>query len=230
MKLLKPFTQQFKTFLAKSYSKPFIVICLLVTGIGAVNSLYVVSNLKDSIDTKITQRQEELGKLFDEQDTKAEAEYQIALQKYNQCLQNYKESHPGSDSSYIPNFLHGCGSQPFRAGYSVIGDTIFGNRYPARYLEDSYYRELIRVKDASSSQLFFEKLGLGWWGLIALAAVFLINILIIVVKFLKSLVPIFIGGSRNAKINVGQMPAFQRYVLLIVLLILITLVFIFIKL
>ena len=149
------------------------------------------------------------------------------MQEYNQCLQSYKETHPGSDYGYVPSFLSGCGYRPFRAGYDVIGDTIFGNKYPARYLEDSYYRELTHIKENSSFQLFIEKFGIGWWGIIAIVIVFLLNFFVALVKLFAKYAPILIrtGGLqiKLAKTNIGNMPIFQRYLLLLVLLILIML-------
>lgn len=57
---------------------------------------------------------------------------------------------------------------------------------PLRYVEylenDSSYKELNRIKKTSSFQLFTENFGVGWWGVIALAIVFLINILIALIK------------------------------------------------
>src|SRR3989338_1327539 len=59
-----PFTEQFKQFFSHKFSKPFMVICLGVIVAGAIHAGYVVSNLKQDIDVKIAQREEELkGKL-----------------------------------------------------------------------------------------------------------------------------------------------------------------------
>lgn len=87
---------------------------------------------------------------------------------------------------------------------------------------------------ASRFRPFFESFGLGWWGVIALLAVFLVNILIAAMKHLKHFVLVVIkkGGEHIALIknNVRDLPTFQRYLLLIALLMFITLAFILIKL
>lgn len=232
MIFLQPFAQQFKSFLAKSYSKPFIVICVLVIGLGAVNSFYVVLNLRGDIDTQIAQRKSELNAIYDEQDEKADATYQELIKKNDECWDDFKNNKAKYDVDSLSDWEtyltrnRVCGHRPISA-YHV-------NRFEYQYLTDPTYKELNRIKNAPSYQLFFEKLGFGWWGVIALAAVFLINVLVVMVKFLKSVVPIVIRGGRKqlglTKSNVWNMPAFQRYALFIALLILATLVFILIKL
>jgi len=228
--MTNPFINQFKLFFSKSYSKPFVVLCALIITSGALYSLYTVSDLRKNIDAKITQRQEELGKLFDEQDAKNEAEYQAALEIYNRCLAEFKQTRIGINNlDYTRLLRRSCGFRPYTGVY-----IIWGNRYPVRYLQDSYYRELTRIKNTSDLQLFFEKLSFGWWGVIALAAVLIINILIILIKFLKTTIFMFIRVGNNqailAKNNINNMPAFQKYLLLIAVLTLATLVFILIKL
>lgn len=86
---------------------------------------------------------------------------------------------------------------------------------------------------ASDFELFIQKFGFGWWGVIALVAVLLINLLIPLVKLCAKYVPIAIktGGAQTklTKANIQNMPAFQRYLLLIALGILIVLILILVR-
>ncbi len=178
-----PLTEQFKRFFLHEFSKPFVVICFSVIIAGAIHAGYVVSDLKQDVDIKITQREEEInGKLT-----------------------------PIARSLFL-----NTGGTP---------DWVY---------DDATHNELRRIKETSSFQLFFEKFGFGWWGVIALVAVFLINVLILMAKLAAKYIPILIrtgsAQTKSAKTNIKNMPAFQRYLLLTTLAILIILVLIFAKL
>lgn len=225
-----PFTQQFKSFFAKSYSKPFIVICLVVIVLGIISSLYTISNLKDGIFAQITTRKAELNRIYDEQDKKADVERQELLKKSNECWEDFKnralydvDSLSNSEKYVTRNRI--CERVP--SAHYVI-------RVEYQYLKDETYKELTHINNTPSLQLFFEKLGFGWWGIVALVAVLFMNILIVFFKLFAKYAPIVIGaGGAQAtltKTNIRNMPAFQRYLLLIALLTLITLVLVFIKL
>ncbi|HEY4505759.1 MAG TPA: DUF805 domain-containing protein [Candidatus Paceibacterota bacterium] len=198
------FMEQFRRFFSYEYSKPFMIICFGVIMAGAVIAGYAVSDLKGDIEIKIAQREEELDKLFD-----------AKMENYEKCVHSLKNPSP---TYFIKEMM--CGSEPYK--------------FPTAGLNDALYNELSHIKNTSSFQLFFENFGFGWWGIIALVAVFLINILIVLFKFFTKYVPfIFKTGNvqaKSIKTNVRSMPAFQRYLLLIALLILIALVFILMKL
>jgi len=178
-----PFTEQFKRFFSHEFSKPFIIICFGVIVAGAIHTGYVVFDLKQDIDIKITQREEEINRKL-----------------------------------------------------TPIARSLFLNTRgtPDWVYDDATHNELRRIKETSSFQLFFEKFGFGWWGVIALVVVFLINVLILATKFAVKYIPILIrtgsAQTKSANINIKNMPAFQRYLLLIAIAILIILVLIFAKL
>lgn len=100
--------------------------------------------------------------------------------------------------------------------------------------DDALHNELRRIRETSPAQLFLQNFSFGWLGVIALVVVFLINASIVVIKLLRHFAPFVIrwGSTRVAIIkgNILKMPAFQRYFLFIALLMLITLIFILIKL
>ncbi len=200
-------------FFLKIYSKPFVIICLIVIVLGVVNALYAVSQKEQFIDTKISQKIEEFGKL----DQKDKAEYNEQYKNYEGCLLNYRNKYNIDDSIDVPLF-RGCVPPFWSASYS-------------HELED---RELDRIRGISSFQIFFENFSFGYLGVIALVAVFFINFLIAFIKFLKRYIFIvFQAGNLRAKsvgINIRDMPAFQRYLLFIALMALIILTFILFRL
>jgi hypothetical protein len=163
--------EQLKKFFSRIYSKLFVIICLIIVVIGAINASIVVSTIKIATDVRI-------------------AEMKLGLDK-----------------------------------------PIYLGSYSNEEIQEIF--ELIRIKQAPSFQLFIEKFGFGWWGIIALVGVFITNILILFVKSLKKYTPIIIRtGSiqvKSVKTNVQNMPVFQRYLLLIALAVLIILVLIFIR-
>ena len=223
--MLNSIKKQFKTFFSKTYSKPFVVICLVVIIFGAIHALYVVSVLKQDIDVKIAQREVELNKIYDTEDQKSDATYQALNEKYKTCISEYRSEHPGLDSSsYIPSFLTGCGSEPFHF------DSFGG--YQMRYLGDASYKELTRIKKTSSFQLFFEKLSFGWWGVIALVLVFSINLIFVIARATRIwATALFKYGFINAgsiKNNLNEMTPFQRYSLILFVIIALALVVIII--
>lgn len=226
-----PLTQQFKLFFAKSYSKPFMVICFGVIVLGAIHAGSTVSNLKQDIDTKLAQRKEELNKLFDEKDKGYEVARQMLKAKNDECWNDFKNNRARYDVDSLSS------TEKYLTRNSVCGSVQHPYTIPRKefsYLGDDSYAELTRIKNTSSIQLFIDNFGFGWWGIIALVAVFLINILIGLFKFSKRYVPLVVGagGARAAltKTNIRNMPPFHRYILLIALLILITLAFILMKL
>ena len=147
--------EQFNFFFSKSYSKPFMIICFGVIVVGAIYAGSVVSDLKQDIDARIAQKKIELGNIFDKE-AKLMPKYQVKTEGLTSIEQNRLE----------------------RAMKRVVTeDPLF-----RPYFTDSAYRELTRIEETSSFQLFTENFGVGWWGVIALVAVFLINILIALIK------------------------------------------------
>src|SRR3989338_1117958 len=81
------FTQQFKLFFAKKYSKLFIFICFGVIVVGIVSAWFAASNLKSNIDTKIQEREEELAQeIFVKSFEQARIEYDKRKSDYEKCL------------------------------------------------------------------------------------------------------------------------------------------------
>jgi len=247
------FTQQFKSFFAKKYSKPLIINCFCLIVAGILYAGFTAYNLKSNIDVQITEREQELDILFDEKDRKSGKELAGEINRWNQACQGNESANLLSYcyESYVESFRRtrmqrACGENEYCAQLVGYTPTVFDeldwertNRY--RYTADETYRKLNHIKDVSTFQIFtesFDRFNFGWLGVIvgtlALIFVFIINILIIVVKFLRRPASMFIGtaGTHTAqtKDNINKMPAFQRYLLLIALLILITLVFVLIKL
>lgn len=224
-----PFTEQFKRFFSHEFSKTFIIICVGVIVAGTLYAGSVVSNLKQGIDTKIEQRGEELDTQRDTRQKQEANELASNATNFDSANASIKEK------LLFARRVDECLYNKYCA--SLIGKQAVGESTHSRlgrYLSDKVYKELVRIKNASSFRLFFEKLGFGWWGIIALAAVFLINILIVLFKFSKGYVSLVVGagGARAAltKTNIRNMPTFQRYILLIALLILIVLVLVLTKL
>ncbi|PIV25067.1 hypothetical protein COS38_03610 [Candidatus Berkelbacteria bacterium CG03_land_8_20_14_0_80_40_36] len=184
-------TEQFRLFFSKSYSKPFVIICLIVIVLGAANALYAVSNSKRNIDI---QKADELLK---------------GINKFDEDCRNKANTY----SCYITG------------DYMVLQNECFDNKYCS-----------LSIRNGIPPTLYLatEKFSFGWWGIIGFTAVFFLNLLIALVKFITKYVPILIrtGGAqtKSTKTNIRNMPAFQRYVLFIALATLIILILIFTKL
>ncbi len=189
-------TEQFRLFFSKSYSKPFVVICLIVIVLGAANTLYAVSNSKRDIDI---QKADELLK---------------GINKFQEDCQN--------EAQHDPFNTYSC---RITVDYELLQRECLVNKYCS-----------LSMRNGVSPTLYLamEKFGFGWWGIIALVAVFFLNLLIALVKFITKYAPILIRTgdvqTKSVKTNIRNMPAFQRYVLFIALAILIILVLIFTKL
>lgn len=217
------FTEQFKRFFSHELSKPFMIICFGVIVAGSIYAGSIVSDLKKDIDMRIEQRKEELDTQYDIKEQKRNAETKA---QYKKCLEHKK-----SGSGY----LRECDDWLKFSRLKRAVERIENGYEPIRpYGADAQYRELNNIKQTPFLQLFFEKFGFGWWGVIALVAVFFLNILIVLVKFVAKHAPILIRTgttqTKSVKTNIINMPVFQRYILFIALAILIILVLIFIKL
>ena len=218
------FTQQFKLFFAKKYSKLFIFICFGVIVVGIVSAWFAASNLKSNIDTKIQEREEELAQeIFGKSFEQARIEYDKRKSDYEKCLAERTEP-----------------TEYARKSKCLIFWETYAEKEKQAY-KDSKYQELLRAKEISTFQIFkegFDRFNFGWLGItigiMTLVLAFLINILIVLFKFsAKYVPPIFRIGNvqaKSIKTNMEGMPAFQRYLLLIALLMLITLVLVLIKL
>lgn len=208
--------EQFRLFFRKELSIPFILICLSVTIVGTTVAWVDVSNLKDVIDTRIGQRKIELNKIYDAQDQKSDAEYQIQNKKYEECWNDFKnnrarydvDSLSPTDKYLTKNSV--CGHQPYL--YHITR-----NQY--KYLEDAHYKELVHIKEISSFQLFIENFSFGWWGVIPLVLVFTINLIVVPVRVVKRWVTKLTrqvpASTSLVKNNLKEMTPFQRYSLII---------------
>ncbi|PIR68193.1 hypothetical protein COU49_02505 [Candidatus Nomurabacteria bacterium CG10_big_fil_rev_8_21_14_0_10_35_16] len=217
-----PFTQQFKLFFAQSYAKPLIIVCFCIIIAGILYAGFTAYNLKSNIDTKIQEREEEVAReVFKMGMKQATTEYYKRKEAFENCLLKW---------DYVRSK---CVVE------MILWESWQGAEQKA--LNDSLYKELHHIKEISTFKVFtesFDRFNFGWLGVTvgisALIFLFLINILIAMVKFLRRPASMFIRttGTRTAqtKDNINKMPAFQRYLLLIALLILITLVFVLIKL
>lgn len=219
--------EQFKRFFSHEFSKPFIIICIGVLVSGAIYAGGF--RPKQDIDTKIEQRGEELNAQRDARQKQEAGELANSIIKYDSKYDSINEE------MLFARRIRECLYNKYCA--SLIGRTAVEestNLRSERYLSDKVYKELVRIKNTSSLQLFFGKLGFGWWGIIALAAALLINILIVLFKFFAKYFSVVVrSGGAQAKLtktSIQGMSIFQRSLPIIALLILIILVFILIKL
>lgn len=219
--------EQFRRFFSHELSKSFLFISFSVIVVGSIYAGSTVSNLKQDIDIRIEQRKAELDIQYDAEEKFRNAVF-MASEK-GKCFEIIKKY--GNEGRAYPE----CRSMDV-IDFSRLKRAL--ERAPSEiirpYISDIQYRELEDIKNTPSFLLFFEKFSLGFWGVIALVAMFLINILFAFLKFLKERFPVIIGAGgiqvKSMKTDIEGMAVFQRYLLFIALLILIILVLILIKL
>lgn len=215
--------EQFRRFFSHEFSKPFVIICFGVIVAGAIHAGSVVSNLKQSIDVEIAQREEVLDAQRDTRQKQEANELASSINEYNSINDSIKER------LLFQRRIRECLYNKYCA--SLIGKPAVEestNLRSERYLSDKVYKELVHIKNTSSFQLFFEKFGFGWWGTIALLAVLFINILISPYKLARVYIPpVFRYGNtkvKSIKTNTQSMTPFQRYSLILLALIVLALV------
>lgn len=200
-----PFTKQFKRFFSHEFSKPFMIICFSVIVAGVVYAWFAASNVKNNIDLMIEQREEEIAQeMFGKSYEQARVEYDKRKSDHEKCLAGRTEPTEYARKS------------------KCLSEMIYWETYEEKEQQaykDSAYQELLYLKESSVSRVFIEKFvknfGFGWWGVIALVSVFLINILIVFYKLIKMYVPlVFWYGNtqtKSIKTNMQGMAPFQRY-------------------
>lgn len=205
---------KFKQFFSRNFSKPFLITCFSVIVAGILYAWFSAFYIKNNIDAKIEQREGELAyEIFGQSYKQAKDAYTKAKENYEACLARH-------------------------TGCFLEGTTWFGYKDSEdRANADPEYQELLHIKEISVFRTFLrsflKNFSFGWWGIIALVLVFFVNVFIATVKLLKHFIPAMLkgGSTRIALIggDIFKMPAFQRYFLLIALLILVTLIFIVIR-
>ncbi len=204
--------EQFRRFFSHELSKPFIIICIGVIVAGAIVAGSAVSNLKQDIDAKIEQRGGGLDTQRDTRQKQEAGELASNIIEFNSINASIKEE------ILFARRRRECLHNKYCA--SLIGKLAVEestNLRSERYLSDKVYKELVRIKNTSSFQLFFEKFGFGWWGIIALLVVLFINILISPYKLARVKV-------KSIKMNIQSMAPFQRYSLILLVITVLALV------
>ncbi len=200
-----PFTEQFKRFFSHEFSKPFMIICFGVIVAGTVYAWFAASNLKNNIDLRIEQREEEIAQeVFGKSYEQALAEYNKKKSDYEECLAGRTEPTEYARKS------------------KCLVEMIYWETYEEKEKQaykDSTYQELLRAREISVSRIFIENFiknfSFGWWGVIALVSVFFINIIILFYKLIRRYLPlVFRYGNiqtKSIKTNMQGMAPFQRY-------------------
>lgn len=195
-----PFTEQFKRFFSHEFSRPFMIICFSVIVAGTVYAWFAAYNLKNNIDAKILEREEEIA-------------HEIFKMGYEQAAVEYDKRKGAFENCLV--------AQDNRRDKCVVEMILWESWQDAerKALNDQLYKELNHTKETSLFLVFIEDFGknfsFGWWGVIALVSVFLINILILLYKLIKMYVPlVFRYGNtqtKSIKTNMQGMAPFQRY-------------------
>jgi hypothetical protein len=206
------------------YTKWLSNICLVLIVFGVGTGIYIADILKEDIDLKISQKESELDIIFDGRDKVYAEEIFNEIQKIRE-EKKPQLSVPPVASANDRAVFRGCKRNKYCA--PKIGETFEDRKIyeTSRYLYDSDYKELDRIKNINYIKLLSEQATFAWWGIYGLCILLLVNILVIFIKYLFIITKKILNHEQ-----IKSMTIFQKYLVLIALSIVIILIMILIKL